>query len=167
MFFGKKKWSETFFLFLEKMACNACIKENEDLFVKTVTEFDSQWSVVELLLVLNIQLLWARFCECEKLTDHCNVCRLCLIYKNEEFKIYKNSFNLDFLERFAQKASDLQIIRKKKPHLVCNLINRQFFYNHRDWFSREIESYSISWALDIYENNKIDEIKNSDFKSFK
>ena len=99
MFFGKKKWSETFFLFLEKMACNACIKENEDLFVKTVTEFDSQWSVVELLLVLNIQLLWARFCECEKLTDHCNVCRLCLIYKDKEFKIYKNLLNLDFLHK--------------------------------------------------------------------
>ena len=151
------------------MACNVCIKENEDFFVKTITEFDSPRSLAEFLLniVLNIQLLWARFCECEKLTDHCNVCRLCLIYKNEEFKIYKNSFNLDFLERFAQKASDLQIIRKKKAHLVCNLINRQFFYNHCDWFSREIESYSISWALDIYENNKIDEIKNSDFKSFK
>ena len=115
------------------MACNACIKENEDLFVKTVTEFDSQWSVVEFLLVLNIQLLWARFCECEKLTNHCNVCRLYLIYKDEEFKIYKNSLNLDFLEHCAQKvASDLQIIRKENAHLVCNLINRKFFYNHGD-----------------------------------
>ena len=49
-------------------------------------------------------------------------------------------------------------------HLVCNLINRKFFYNHRDWFSGDIESYSISQALDIYENDKIDEIKNNDFK---
>ena len=128
------------------MAYNVCIKENEDLFVKTVTEFD-----------------W--FCECEKLTDQCNVCRLYLIYKDEEIKIYKNSLNLDFLERFAQKvASDLQIIRKENGHLVCNLINRKFFYNHCDWFSGDIESYSISQALDIYENDKIDEIKNNDFK---
>ena len=73
--------------------------------------------------------------------------------------------NLDFLEHFAQKvASDLQIIRKENAHLLCNLNNRKFFYNNRDWFSGEIESYSISRALDIYENDKIDEIKNSNFK---
>ena len=97
------------------------------------------------------------------MTDHCNVCRLYLLYKDKEFKIYKNSLNLDFLKRFAQKvASDLQIIRN--AHLVCNLINRKFFYNNLDWFSEEIESYSISQALDIYENDKIDEIKNNDFK---
>ena len=99
------------------------------------------------------------------MTDHCNVCRLYLLYKDKEFKIYKNSLNLDFLKRFAQKvASDLQIIRKENAHLVCNLINRKFFYNNLDWFSEEIESYSISQALDIYENDKIDEIKNNDFK---
>ena len=41
------------------MARNVCIKENEDLFIKTVTEFDLQRSLVEFLLntVLNIQLL--------------------------------------------------------------------------------------------------------------
>ena len=99
------------------------------------------------------------------MTDHCNVCRLYLLCKDKEFKIYKNSLNLDFLKRFAQKvASDLQIIRKENAHLVCNLINRKFFYNNLDWFSEEIESYSISQALDIYENDKIDEIKNNDFK---
>ena len=92
------------------------------------------------------------------MTDHCNVCRLYLLYKDKEFKIYKNSLNLDFLKRFAQKvASDLQIIRKENAHLVCNLINRKIFYNN-------LESYSISQALDIYENDKIDEIKNNDFK---
>ena len=152
-------------MFLEKLACNVCINENEDLLVKTVTELDLQRSLVEFLLkiVLNIQLLSARFCE--KLTDHCNVCRLYLIYKGKGFRIYKNLLNLDFLEHFAQKvASDLQIIRKENAHLLCNLNNRKIFYNHCDWFSGEIESYSISRALDIYENDKIDEIKNSNFK---
>ena len=92
------------------------------------------------------------------MTDHCNVCRLYLLYKDKEFKIYKNSLSLDFLKRFAQKvASDLQIIRKENAHLVCNLINRKIFYNN-------LESYSISQALDIHENDKIVEINNNDFK---
>ena len=73
--------------------------------------------------------------------------------------------NLDFLEQFHSHAvRNLQILRKEDSHIVCKLVNRLSFYNHKDWFTGEVDSYNILQCLDIFESGKIDNIKIDSFK---
>ena len=57
----------------------------------------------------------------------------------------------------------LQILRKEDSHIACELVNRRFFYNHKDWFTGEVDSYNILQCLDIFESDKIDNIKDINF----
>ena len=63
------KTLDFFFLFRKKKAFKNCFKDNEELFVKAVTEFEGCCSLVVFLLnvVLNITEIWERFCKCEKI----------------------------------------------------------------------------------------------------
>ena len=60
------KTLDFFFLFRKKKAFKNCFKDNEELFVETVTEFEGCCSLVVFLLnvVLNITEIWERFCKC-------------------------------------------------------------------------------------------------------
>ena len=149
------------------MACKNCFKDNEELFIKSVTEFKSRRFLVEcfLKIVLNIQQIWLRFCSCKKVSDRCLVCQFYAIYKEQQYKIHENSLNLDFLERFhSHTVRNLQILRREDSHIACELVNRPFFYNHKDWFTGEVDSYNILQCLDIFESDKIDNIKIDSFK---
>ena len=117
----QKIWK--FFSFFRKMACKNCFKDNEELFIKSVTEFKSRRFLVEFLLkiVLNIQLIWLWFCSCKKVSDRCLVCQFYAIYKEQQYKIYENLLNLDFLERFhSHTVRNLQILRKEDSILHVN-----------------------------------------------
>ena len=87
-----------FFLLEKKMAYKNCFKDNEELFAKTVTEFEGRCSFVVFLLnvVLNITEIWERFCKCEKISDCCLVCEFRITYKKYQYDIYKNLLNMDF-----------------------------------------------------------------------
>lgn len=57
-----------------------------------------------LKIVLNIQQIWLRFRSCKKVSDHCFLCQFYAIYKKQQYEIYENLLNLDFLERFHSHA---------------------------------------------------------------
>ena len=38
---------------------------------------------------------------------------------------------------------NLDILRQEDSHIVCELINRQFFYKPQDWFNGKVEYYNI------------------------
>ena len=112
------------------MACKNCFKDNEELFIQTTTTFKSCWSLVVFLLnvVLNIKDIWTRFCKCEKVSVYCLACQFRITYKNDEYDIYENSFNMDYLERFHLHVfRNLLKLLKTDSHLACELVNRQFF----------------------------------------
>ena len=123
--------------FLEKMACNLC--KNNDLFFKTVTEFENRKFLLVFLLntILNINDHSHRFCYCKADNNNnnnnnnkCEICILAYIYRDQQFKIYENSLNIVFSKHSVHNLiKNLVILRNKKLHLVCNLINNFFFMN--------------------------------------
>ena len=114
------------------MACNFC--KNDDLFFKTVTEFENRKSLLLFLLntILNINVRAHRSCYCNGEDNNwCEICVLMHIYEDQQFKIYENSLNIVFLKQSAKNLiKNLVILRNEKPHIVCNLINEVFVYNH-------------------------------------
>ena len=135
------------------MACNFC--KNDDLFFKTVTEFENRKSLLLFLLntILNINVRAHRYCYCNAEDNTwCEICVLIYIYEDQQFKIYENSLNIAFLKQSAKNLiKNLVILRNEKPHIVCNLINDVFVYNHTDQFDGEKRTYSIMSAVKYFE----------------
>ena len=112
------------------MAFIHCFKTKEEEQNKFITEFESCQDLVVFLLsiILNIQDIWIKFCECKKITDRCKVCQFYLIYKDKQYIIYKKFLNYDFPERFhLNLTKDLQEIKKLDSHLICKLFTRNIF----------------------------------------
>ena len=135
------------------MACNLC--KNDDLFFKTVTEFENRRSLLLFLLntILNINVHAHRYCYCNaEDNNRCEICVLIYIYEDQQFKIYENSLNIVFLKQSAKNLiKKVVILRNEKPHIVCNLINYVFVYNHTDWFDGEKRTYSIMSVVEYFE----------------
>ena len=118
------------------MACNLC--KNNDLFFKTVTEFENRKFLLVFLLntILNINDHSHRFCYCKADNNNnnnnnnnkCEICVLAYIYRDQQFKIYENLLTIVFLKHSVHNLiKNLVILRNEKLHLVCNLINNFFF----------------------------------------
>ena len=107
------------------MACN--FYKNDDLFFKTVTEFENRKSLLLFLLniILNINVHAHRYCYCKaEDNNRCEICVLIHIYEDQQFRIYENSLNIVFLKQSAKNLiKNLVILRNEKPHIVCNLKN--------------------------------------------
>ena len=121
------------------MSCQNCFQDNIDAFEKATCVFSSRRPLVIFLLnvVLNIKDLWDRYCFCEKsCISPCFVCQFRLVYLNDDFDIYENFFDLHFLFTFHRhlyknlKRAPLEI----DSHFLCELINKKYFYTHKNWF---------------------------------
>lgn len=88
-----------------------------------------------------------------------------MLYWNDQYDSYENSFDMNFLARFhAHVQKNLWLLLTVDSHIACELVNRQFYYIQKDWFSGHVERFYIPFCLDIYENDKINTIKNKEFK---
>ena len=150
------------------MNCQKCFKDDVEAFEKAMCQFHSQRSLVIFLLnvILNIKNLWDRYCFCNKVVLPCLVCQFWVVYLNDEYDIYENSFDLNFLSDFHQHViKNLRcLLLEADSHTACHLINKKYFYIHKDWFDSSIEQFYLPYCLDVYENKKINDIKNKDFK---
>ena len=87
------------------------------------------------------------------------------VYLNDEYDNYKNSFDLNFLLNFhSHVCKNLKSLLEIDCHMACHLINRKYFYVHKDWFDGSLEQFYLPYCLDIYKNRKINDIENNDFK---
>ena len=85
------------------MACKNCFKGNVDSFMKATCQFYSRRSLVIFLLnvVLNVKDLWEHYCFCNKVgVLTCSICQFQTVYLNDEYNIYENSFDINFLSNF-------------------------------------------------------------------
>ena len=151
------------------MTCQNCFKDNVDAFEKATFQFYSRRSLVILLLniVLNVKDLWEQYCFCDKVVVLlCSVCQFRAVYLNDEYDIYENSFDLKFLSNFHRRVyKNLKcLLFETDCHIACHLINKKYFYIHKDWFDGSLERFYLLYCLDIYENRKMNEIKNNNFK---
>ena len=94
------------------------------------------------------------------------VCQFQILYLHDEYDIYENLFNLQVLVNFQDHMHQnlKKLLLKTDSHFTCELINKKFFYVHKDWFTGKLENYYLPQCLQVFENNKIKDIKNNDFK---
>ena len=128
------------------MSCQNCFKDNIDALEKATCVFSSRGSLVIFLLnvVLNINDLRDRYCACEKsCISPCLVCQFRLVYLNDDFDIYENSFGLHFLFTFHRhlyenlKTALLEI----DSHFVCELINKKYFYTRKTGLTEKLNVF--------------------------
>ena len=153
------------------MACNNCFKDNADAFEKVTCQFYRRRSLVIFLLnvILNIKDLWEQHCFCKKVknsVNRCSVCQFRIVYLNDEYNINENSFDLNFLSKFhTHLVKNLKfLLLETDSHIACQPVNKNFCYVFKDWFDGKLEQFYLPYCLDIFENRKIDQIKNNDFK---
>ena len=89
-----------------------------------------------------------------------------MLYWNDQYDLYENSFDLNLLFRFHNHVHRnlRKLLEINNCHFTCELINRQYFYSHKSWFDGQIEKFYIPYCLEIYENDKINTTKNNEFK---
>ena len=149
------------------MSCQNCFKNNMDAFEKATCVFSSCRPLVIFILnvLLNIKDFKNCLCICKK-DFLCLPCQFRMVYLNDDYDIYENSFNLHFLFVFHRHLyENLKILLVEvESHLACELINKNHFYVHKDFFDGKIERFYLSDCLEDYENKKINYIKKNDLK---
>ena len=88
-----------------------------------------------------------------------------VVYLNDQYDIYENSLNLDFLLKFHQHLiKNLKNLLEIDCHFVCKVINENYFYSIKYIFDASKKHFYLSEYLNEFENMKINEIKSNDFK---
>ena len=114
------------------MTCKNCFKDNIEAFEKATTVFSSRRPLVIFLLnvILNIKDLKDRYCFFKKsIVLPCFVCQFRMVYLNDDYDIYENSFDLHFLftfHRHLYKNFKKLLLRTDSP-LACELVNKKVF----------------------------------------
>ena len=116
-------------------------------------------------VVLNIEKFCKDFCFCTDSKLICSVCQMRVVYLNDQYDIYENSFNIDFLLKFHQHLiKNLNSLLEIEYRFVCKVINEKYFYILKDLFDGSKKHFYLSDCLNEFENKKINKIKNTDFK---
>ena len=146
------------------MACENCFVNKTEKFQKTTCILKSRQSLVLFLLkvVLNIEMFWVDFCYCTDSKLICSICQMRVVYLNDQYDIYENSFNMDFLSKFHHDLiANLNSLFEIECHFVCKVINTKYFYTVKDFFDGHIKHFDLSDCLKEFENKRINRIKNN------
>ena len=88
-----------------------------------------------------------------------------VVYINDQHDLYQNSFDLDFLIKFhGHLVKNLYKLIEIECHFACKVINEKYFYTLEDLFDGSKKHYYLYHFLNDFENKKIIQIKNTDFK---
>ena len=88
-----------------------------------------------------------------------------VVYINDQHDLYQNSFDLDFLIKFhGHLFENLYKLIEIECHFACKVINEKYFYTLEDLFDGNKKHYYLYHFLNDFENKKIIQIKNTDFK---
>ena len=130
-----------FFLFsLEKLTCVNCLQENIFAFGQKINNIQGRRPLVLFLVntVLNSKEISKQYCFCRKIMGKCLPCQFQIFYMNSEYDLYENCFDRHFLHYFhLHMCENLNKLRILDSHIVCKLLNKQYHYQHRDWFTEE------------------------------
>ena len=141
------------------MTCSNCLRENNVAFDQTVNYFQGRRPLVVFLLntVLNSKEICKNHC---KITmGKCLACQFRIFYMNSEYDLYENCFDGCFFHFFhLRMCENLKKLTILDNHIICKLLNKQFYYQHRDWFTGPKFQYSILECLESYEKDRIKKI---------
>ena len=143
------------------MNCVNCLQENNAAFDGKVNDFQGRRPLVVFLLntVLNSKDICKNFCYCPKIIGKCLACPFKIYYLNSEYDIYENCFDCRFLHFFhSQMRENLKKLTIIENHIVCKLLNKQYHYQHRDWFTGHRYEYTVLECLEKYGDHNINKI---------
>ena len=148
------------------MVCENCLVNKTEKFQKTTCLFQSRQPLVIFLLtvVLNIQKCWKDYCFCIDAKKYL-ICQIRTVYLHDQYDIYENSLNMDFLSKFHQHlVKNLNRLIEIDYHFVCKVINEKFFYIQKDIFDGNKKHLDLYFCLNKLENKKINQIISNDLK---
>ena len=94
----------------------------------------------------------------------CSICQMRVVYLNDQYDIYENTFNMDFLLKFHQHLiKNLNGLLEIECHCVCKVINENYFYTVKDTFDGSKKHIYLD-CLNEFENKKNNQIKIKNFK---
>ena len=93
--------------------------------------FKSRRSLATFLLniILNVQELWNNCFFCEKVLEEYSICQFRMLYWNDQYDLYENSFNLKFLLRFHHHVHRnlRKLLEINDCHFICELLIGSIF----------------------------------------
>lgn len=137
------------------MDCQKCCQNNFSAFKEATCVFENRRDLSPFLLnvVLNLKENGKLYCFCHH-TSECEVCQIRKIFFDDEYDIYKNIFDLNFVAQFhANLHACLEELFNTKKHIVCNLIFVEYRYFHVDWYMVKKNVFLLSKVIDLYHNN--------------
>ena len=76
-----------------------------------------------------------------------------VVYINDQYDLYKNSFDLDFLIKFhGHLFENLYKLIEIECHFECKVINEKYFYTLEDLFDGSKKDYYLYDCLKYFEN---------------
>ena len=117
-------------------------------------------SVIFLLnTLLNIKSFRNQLCYCVHLQPRCLICEICREFQRIEYDLYENMFCLDFLGRVHSYLHDYleKIFLSKR--CLCFILNNEYSYVWKDWFTGENYRIFLKDAITHKENHDINIIK--------
>ena len=76
--------------------------------------------------------------------------------------MYESCLNLHFVAVFHVNIYEIfKKLLTVDNHVVCQLINKNFHYVHKDWFTGKTDHYCLTECVEAYENREIDKIFNN------
>ena len=111
------------------VVCKNCFLFDADKFNSKVGYFNTQRDMLVFLLnaAMNIKVHGLKFCKCNRVI--CEPCQITDTFKKEiTFKLYKNCFNLDLLNKVKENLHiHLINLFEKNYNFLCKIINDKYY----------------------------------------
>ena len=111
------------------VGCKNCFLFDDDKLNSKVGYFNTQRDMLVFLLnvVMNIKVHGLKFCKCNRVI--CEPCQITDTFKKEiTFKLYKNCFNLDLLNKDKENLHiHLINLFEKNYNFLCKIINDKYY----------------------------------------
>ena len=81
-------------------------------------------------VILNVEEIWEEYCLCSNTgTQTCLINQFREVYFGDQFKLYENCFDFNYLARFHYHLTEnlQRLLKETDTYFVCRLINKKFF----------------------------------------
>lgn len=111
-----------------------------------------------LQVLLNIQKYSHEFCTCEQ-DFFCRTCAIAQTYKRTQYEVFEHCLNLDFLiDLEGRLHGSICFLLEKKSNFVCTMLEKDFYFEHKCFFTGNMVLIHLKAAYDEWELLKKKEI---------
>lgn len=142
------------------VTCDHCYLPDVQKVHQLFFNYDSRRKLALFLLnvILNIEKFHKQYCTCRQ-NDICYPCTAASVFSGEQYSLYKNCLDFEYLYKIRAKLhGSIIFLLEKKTHFVCTIIGHRFFYEHQCFFTGNTVRISLELAYEEWEKARITEI---------